>query len=133
MPKLYDGFEIEFIVMLRTKSARLFLAILAAAVGALVVGNIEVELPPDYQGVHQTEGQIVACDFEGLGRYSDKFFLGVTLDAAEAPYLRANPLIREKQNYVDLCSRKARARVYYTAKERVFGPIRFWIEKIEII
>jgi hypothetical protein len=119
--------------MFRSKAVRLLLAVLVLVVGALAIGNIEIELPPALQGVHQIEGQIVACEFGNLTRHNDKFFLGVTLSAADAPVLRANPLIRERLNYEALCSRKPRVRVFYTAKQRLLGPTRFWIEKIEVI
>lgn len=119
--------------MFRTKAVRVLLAVLALAVGALAIGNIEIEQPPELRGSHQIEGQIVACEFGNLTRHNDKFFLGVTLSAADAPNLRANPLIREKKHYEGLCNQKPRARVFYTAKKRLLGPTRFWIERIEII
>jgi hypothetical protein len=119
--------------MFRTKTARLLLVAFALVIGALAIGNIEVELPPELQGMHQIEGQIVTCEFGSLTRHSDKFFLGITFGVPDAPILRANPLIRDRKHYEGLCGQKPRVRVFYTAKKRLLGPTSFWIERIENI
>jgi hypothetical protein len=41
--------------MFLTKTARLLLIAFALVIGALAIGNIEVELPPELQGMHQIE------------------------------------------------------------------------------
>lgn len=64
--------------------------------------------------------------FGNLTRHSDKFFLGITVSTEGAPYLRMNPLIKDKKRYLELCRTNAEVVVTYKGKKRLIGPIRYW-------
>lgn len=119
--------------MFHSKASRIVLGIFVVAVGGMAIGNIEVELPAELQGLHKIEGQISSCDFGDLTRHSEKFFLGVTLSADRSPYLRMNPLIRERRGYMELCRTNAEVIITYRAKKRLIGPVRYWIIKMETV
>jgi len=119
--------------MFQSKILRILLGAFVIIIGGMAIGNIEVDAPIELQGNHQITGQIMSCDFGNLTKYSDKFFLGVTLGAKDAPYLRANPLVREKQYYKKMCKSHSLVTVIYAAKKRLVGPVSFWVKEIEVI
>jgi len=118
--------------MFQSKIFRILLGAFVIIIGGMAIGNIEVDAPIELQGTHEVTGQIMTCDFGSLTKNSSKFFLGVTLSAEEAPYLRANPLLQEKQYYKEMCNSHSLVTVIYTAKKRLIGPVRFWMQKIEV-
>ena len=99
-------------------------------VAGMAIGNIEVELPPELRGDRLVEGKVVSCEFGNLTRHSDKFFLGITVSAEGAPYLRMSPLIKDKKRYQELCRTNAEVVVTYKAKKRLIGPVRYWVGEI---
>ena len=119
--------------MSQSKVLRILLGTFVIIIGGMAIGNIEVDAPIELQGTHQVTGEIMSCDFGSLTKHSSKFFLGVTLSAKDAPYLRANPLLREKQYYKKMCNSHSLVTVIYAAKKRLVGPIRFWVQEIEVI
>ncbi len=102
---------------------------------ALLVGNLLLPLPRHLQGSLYATGRVVDCDFARLGsRGSEVFFVGLRLDAPDAPYLRANPKHEEKPFYVSLCGNgDKKVAVRYHAKDRIFGPVRFWIQSVHVV
>lgn len=112
----------------------LFLALIAIS---LTVINIEVDPPPQYRQPMFAEGRIRQCEMAGISsRKVDaaglgKHFVGLTLDSPDTPLLRVNIPSDQLPWYESVCTRKARVRVEYTAKKRLVGPVRFWIQGIE--
>ncbi|OOG49802.1 hypothetical protein B0E50_04220 [Rhodanobacter sp. C01] len=100
-------------------------------IAVLSIINIKRDPPPELQGSLFAHGHIVQCNFENLSRSNNsQFFLGITLDAPSAPYLRLNPNNSERGKYESLCQRKAAVHVTYQAIQRLVGPIRFWVKDI---
>ncbi|GAB2513294.1 hypothetical protein GCM10027084_28890 [Pseudoxanthomonas sangjuensis] len=102
----------------------------AIALGLLAIGNIRIDAPEGLRGTLEAQGRVTNCEFRGLGRYSSQYFMGLTLDTPSTPYLRFNGPTKERKNYEAMCSRKPVVHVYYHAVKRVFGPVRFWIDRI---
>ena len=96
----------------------------------MLVSIIKVEVPANLRGPLVAHGRISHCDFQSIGLRGGEFFLGVTLDAPEAPYLRFNARISEREFYEDLCARKPTVRITYRAIKRVLGPVGFWIDRV---
>jgi hypothetical protein len=119
--------------MFQSRILRILLGAFVLIIGGMAIGNIEVDAPIELQGNHQVTGQIMSCDFGSLTKHSSKFFLGITLSAKDAPYLRVNPLLREKQYYKEMCNSHSLVTVTYAAKNRLVGPIRFWVQEIAAI
>ena len=119
--------------MFKSKILRILVSAFVIIIGGMAIGNIEVDEPIELQGTHQVTGHVMSCDFGNLTKHSSKFFLGITLSAKDAPYLRANPLLREKQYYKKVCNSNSLVTVIYAAKKRLVGPVRFWVQEIEII
>ena len=108
----------------RNKYALVFAALVAAA---LVFGTVKLEVPPHLQGELFAQGRIEQCEFQRIGRHGGQFFMGVTLDAPGAPYLRFNAASSERDRYEAMCARKPQVRITYHAIKRLAGPVRFWI------
>lgn len=119
---------------LRNKQKRNRLMIGAAAFAAilLLIGLWEPPLPPHLQGTMKVSGRVIECDFQRLGgfRGSSKFFVGLRLDSPGTPYFRANPKHKERDFYESLCSKRNPVTIEYRAKNRIIGPVRFWVESV---
>ena len=96
----------------------------------LAVGQIKIDPPSELQGGLHVSGKITNCEFDQMLRPSSIFFVGVSLDTAGSPYLRANPKHRERAFYESLCQGRANVNVRYRAVRRLMGPIRYWISDI---
>ena len=107
----------------------LLIAVVLIALIAFVT-TIEIQPPDKFRGTMQATGRIVDCDFGPLNR-SPLFFLGLRLSDPKAPYLRINPRKSDKLQFEQLCQRRALVHVTYKAKQRIVGPLRFWIENID--
>ena len=98
----------------------------------LAISNIESELPEKYQGQMEMSGIITSCSVSKLGKKSDKYFLGITLDSDKSTLLQLNPLINDREVYAKLCNSNPPVSIKYHAKKRGDGPVRFWIDSIEL-
>ncbi|MEN8135115.1 MAG: hypothetical protein ABFS18_06205 [Thermodesulfobacteriota bacterium] len=103
--------------------------IAAIVVGLLAIGNIRLEPPSELRGTLITEGKINECDFRKF-RKRMRFFVGITLDNQSSPYLRTDPLHKEKKRFKALCESKPQVRISYHAVKRLRGSISFWIDEI---
>lgn len=103
----------------------------------LTVINIEVDPPAQYRQPMFAEGRIKSCEMAGLTSRKaraaglGKHFVGLTFESPDIPLLRVNIPSDQLPWYESVCTRKARVRVEYTAKKRLVGPVRFWIQGIE--
>ncbi len=116
--------------MVTPRRKKYVLAAVAAMVGVLVIGTIKIEVPRHLQGELVAHGRITHCDFRRLGRHGGEFFMGVTIDSAGTPYLRFQGRSAEKHRYEAMCARRPAVRITYHAVKRVFGPVRFWIDRV---
>jgi len=117
--------------MFHSRASRSVLGVIVVIIAGMAIGNIEVELPPELQGGHRVKGRVSSCKFGKLTKHNDKFFLGITLGTGRTPYLRMNPLIKDKHRYLELCRNSAEVVVTYEAKKRLIGPVRYWVKEIE--
>lgn len=97
----------------------------------LFIGIIEIDVPPHLQGELATQGRISDCDFRRLVRHGGEVFVGMTIDTPGAPYLRLQARSEDREKYEAMCARRPLVRVTYHAVQRVFGPVRFWIDRID--
>jgi hypothetical protein len=105
------------------------LALIVAVCGALGVVNIPVAAPVHLQGQLQVSGRLASCEFSSLGRSSRYFFVGVRLQQPSAPMIRANPELKRRREWESLCARKPVLHIYYHARKRLVGPVRFWLDR----
>ena len=106
------------------------LILVALVLVALVYGTVKLDVPPHLQGTLIAQGRIDKCEFQRIGRHGGEFFMGVTLDAPETPYLRFNAPSSERDRYEAMCARKPAVRITYHAVRRILSPVRFWIQQV---
>ncbi|AWF80761.1 hypothetical protein BTJ40_08040 [Microbulbifer sp. A4B17] len=116
----------------KTKKNIIFsLGLVGLLLGGLYLINIPMELPPEHQGIFEVTGKVESCSFRSLTKNSSKFFLGIVLAGSEKIY-RMNLKYKERYFYESLCKSKARVNIRYHAVQRLIGPIRFWVDSIEV-
>ena len=113
-----------------TWNKRLLLAVFLL-IAVVFATTIEIDPPKEFRGTMQVNARITGCDFSPLRR-SPLFFFGVRVDDQTAPYLRMNPKKMERSRFEDICRAKAYVRITYIAKKRIIGPVRFWIQSIDV-
>ena len=106
-------------------------------IATFAIGLIKTDTPQEFTGTMEITGNIANCvtkELSGSTRARPKkYFLGLTLDTAGAPYIRTNPSVNDREYYKNLCSSKATVSIKYTAQNMLTGGLRFWMESITVI
>ena len=116
--------------MSATLRKKLVLSCGVVAAALLFISIIEVDVPPHLRGELVTQGRVSDCDIRRIGRHGGEIFVGISLATPDAPYLRVQAPSEERDRYEALCARRPVVEITYHAVQRVYGPVRFWVDRI---
>ena len=83
--------------MSATLRKKLVLTCGAVAAALLLIGIIEVDVPPHLRGELVAQGRVNGCDIQQIGRH--EIFVGISIATPDAPYLRVQAPSEERDRY----------------------------------